>query len=161
MYSLNSNVVKPPSLLPPATERPCVFLAGSIEMGKAEDWQAAFYEACCNTPITFLNPRRDNWDSTWEQRKENPNFRGQVEWELDGLEQAAMIVFYFAPDTLAPVTLAEFGLFAQSGKAIVCCPEGYWRKGNVDIMCERYGVQQVDTLSELIDLVRERFSGES
>jgi len=38
---------------------------------------------------------------------------------------------------------------------IVCCPEDFWRKGNVDIVCERYGVDQVDTLDELIEFAKE------
>jgi hypothetical protein len=35
-----AHVVKPPALLPPEGPTPSVFLAGSIEMGAAEDWQA-------------------------------------------------------------------------------------------------------------------------
>jgi hypothetical protein len=34
-------------------------------------------------------------------------------------------------------------------KAIVCCPEGYWRKGNVDVICQRYGITQVESLYDL------------
>jgi hypothetical protein len=33
---------------------------------------------------------------------------------------------------------------------IVCCPEGFWRKGNVDIVCKYYEVRQVATLEDLI-----------
>ena len=34
----------------------------------------------------------------------------------------------------APITLLELGLFARSGKLIVCCPDGYWRKGNIEVV---------------------------
>jgi hypothetical protein len=41
--------------------------------------------------------------------------------------------------------LLEFGLCARvPGKAIVVCPEGYWKRGNVQIMCKKYGVEMVD-----------------
>jgi hypothetical protein len=34
-----------------------VFLAGSIEMGNAEDWQKKIIEELSDYPIQFLNPR--------------------------------------------------------------------------------------------------------
>jgi hypothetical protein len=37
---------------------------------------------------------------------------------------------------------------------IVCCPEGFWRKGNVDIVCSRYNVQQVQNIEELIETAK-------
>jgi hypothetical protein len=52
-----------------------------------------------------------------------------------------MICYCFDPKGMAPITLLELGLFAQSDKKIVvCCPDGYWRKGNVDILCSRLGI---------------------
>lgn len=38
-------------------------------------------------------------------------------------------------------------------QVIVCCPEGFWRKGNVDIVCQRYGVKQVETIEQLISTI--------
>jgi hypothetical protein len=58
---------------------------------------------------------------------------------------------YFDKDTKSPITLLELGLFARGGTIIVCCPEGYWRKGNVDVVCEKYDIVQVDTLDKLIE----------
>ena len=63
---------------------------------------------------------------------------------------------YFAPETKAPITLLELGLFARTGKAVVCCPEGFWRKGNVDVVCRMYDIPQVVTLDELIGAARRR-----
>jgi hypothetical protein len=47
-----------------------VFLAGSIEMGVAEDWQTIVSNKMeeLEMPITIFNPRRDSWDSSWENR---------------------------------------------------------------------------------------------
>lgn len=106
--------------------------------------------------VLFLNPRRDDWDSSWEQSIEKEHFREQVEWELEAQEKADVIVMYFAPNTKSPITLLELGLFAKSQKMICCCPEGFWRKGNVDVVCDRYGVEVVDTLDKLIIALREK-----
>lgn len=153
-----ATMIEPPTPLPPKAERR-VFLAGSIEMGKAEDWQARVGAALADVPgLLVLNPRRREWDASWRQAIDEPKFRGQVEWELDGLDSADLIAFYFAPDTKAPISLLELGLYARAGRAIVCCPEGYWRKGNVDIVCARHGVDQVADLDALVARLRDRLA---
>ena len=45
---------------------------------------------------------------------------------------------------------------AKPNKMIVCCPEGYFRKGNLDIVCNKYGIKQVDNLAELKQELKER-----
>ena len=144
-----ATVLKPPTPLPPTLSQPSVFLAGSIEMGRAELWQDAVAAALRDELLIILNPRRDDWDASWEQSSANPQFVAQVTWELDAQERADLIAIYFAPETYAPITLLELGLFAASGKLLVCCPPGYWRKGNVDVVCTRYGIPQLPTLTEL------------
>jgi hypothetical protein len=146
-------VVKPPH---PITKLGAnistVFLAGSIEMGVAEDWQEKVEKFFQPYPreVVVLNPRRDEWDSSWEQDILNPQFYQQVNWELDALEKADLIIMYFSPDTRSPISLLELGIFAESGKMLVCCPTGFWRKGNVDIVCERYGIPNYESLQELL-----------
>lgn len=129
---------------------PKLFLAGSIEMGTARDWQKEVAEACSNLDAVLLNPRRDDFDPDAGQTIENDYFRGQVEWELEALEEATAILLYFAPGTKSPISLLELGLFARTGKLVVCCPEGFWRKGNVDIVCKRYGIAVAEDLEEAI-----------
>jgi len=133
-----------------------VFLAGSIEGDTAQKWQDKVIQALEGDQVTLLNPRRLNWDTSWKQEITNLQFNEQVTWELDALEQCDMIVMYFDKGTKSPISLLELGLFAKSGKLIVCCPEGFWRKGNVDIVCKRYGVQQVDRLEELIEEIKKK-----
>jgi len=145
--------IRPPESLRLDSEKPRLFLAGSIEMGTAVDWQAIVTDALADLDVLVCNPRRKEWDASWPQSIDFAPFREQVEWELEGLERADLILFYFAPETKSPITLLELGLHAQR-KAIVCCPDGYWRKGNVDVLCRRYGITQVGTLDELITRVR-------
>lgn len=117
-----------------------VFLAGSIEMGRAVDWQTTLIERLSDLDVTILNPRCRDWDSSWKQSIDHPQFREQVEWELDGLDSSHVIALYFDPQTKSPISLLELGLFARRGNLIVYCPEGFWRKGNVDIVAARYGL---------------------
>ncbi len=84
------------------------------------------------------------------QRLSNPHFRGQVEWELEGLEQASWVLMHFDPATKSPISLLELGLLASSGRLAVSCPDGFWRKGNVEVVCARYGVPLFDGLDPLI-----------
>lgn len=151
-----ARILKPPTPLNLDKKTPSVFLAGSIEMGAAEDWQAGVTQSLADLDIVVLNPRRDAWDASWTQSISNPKFREQVDWELQGLEVASVVAMYFAPETKAPVAMLELGLLAQSGKLLVCCPDGFWRKGNVEVVCARYGVPLVSELNALVNLVREK-----
>jgi hypothetical protein len=53
----------------------------------------------------------------------------------------------------------ELGLFARSGKRVVGCPDGFWRKGNVEVVCDHYGIPMVEGLADLIERVRLRLKG--
>ena len=141
-----AKIIKPPSQLQDGFS---VFLAGSIELENTGNWQTFIEDKLSGTDILILNPRRENWDPSWLQSQTDPKFREQVEWKLSELEQANIIAMYFEPGTKSPVSLLELGLFAHTGRMIVCCPDGFWRKGNVDVVCERYGVKQVESLNDL------------
>jgi len=135
---------------------PKVFLAGSIEMGKAINWQQQLADELSVYPIVLLNPRRDNWDSSWKQDILHPQFFEQVTWELDAAKDADLVVIFFDPNTQAPITLLELGILAESKArdVVVCCPNGYYRKGNVDIVCDRYNIRQVESLYDLAEYVK-------
>ncbi|HEX8441595.1 nucleoside 2-deoxyribosyltransferase domain-containing protein [Archangium sp.] len=149
-----ARILKPPMPLEWSSGERTLFLAGSIEMGSAPPWQAQVEQALADTSVVLLNPRRDDWDASWSQEASDSRFRGQVEWELEAQERADLIAMYFAPATRAPITLLELGLFARSGKLVVCCPPHFWRKGNVDVVCQRYGIRTVESLDALVTEVR-------
>jgi hypothetical protein len=130
-----------------------VFLAGSIEMGIAEDWQKVVIEKIAEFEknlklVHIFNPRREDWDSSWNQEQKSLEFNKQVNWELRHLEEANIVFMYFDPNTKSPISLLELGLLSQSEKLIVCCPEGFWRKGNVEIVCTRYNIPLFSTLED-------------
>lgn len=148
-------IIKPPEKIQ-FERKPLIFLAGSIEMGKAVNWQDYVIDKLSDLDVTILNPRRDGWDESWEQSINNPQFKEQVLWELHGLEKSSTVAMYFDPKTKAPITLLELGLHASKNGLIVCCPEGFWRKGNVDIVCENYGIETAIDLNDLIQKIRIR-----
>jgi len=142
-------IFRAPEEIPLQSYMKTIFLAGSIEMDKAINWQKKCEELLANKFIIF-NPRRNEWDASWSQSIENDQFKEQVNWELNALEKADIIIMYFAGNTKSPISLLEFGLYAQSNKMKVVVEENFWRKGNIDIVCERYAVEQFKTLEELI-----------
>lgn len=142
--------IQAPNKVEPKEGHLSVFLAGSIEMGKAEEWQKRIISELKDEPIMFLNPRRNDWDSSWGQTIDDKKFKEQVLWELNSLDFADKIVLYFDPKTLSPISLIEFGLHARNNKLIVYCPQGFWKKGNVDVTAELYNIKQVDTFEGLI-----------
>lgn len=154
----HARVIVSPEKLPERADRPNIFLAGSIEMGTARNWQAEIISALKEENITFLNPRRADWNPDWKPVANDVNFRQQVEWELSALEKADIIIMYLAPGTQSPISLLELGLYARTSKIILLCPEGFWRKGNVDITAERYGITQVETFEALLQETHHRLN---
>jgi hypothetical protein len=152
-------VRKPPSPHEPSDGRHTLFLAGSIDMGATEDWQAEVVSRLSDLDIVVLNPRRDDWDASWRQSIDEPQFRGQVEWELDGLERADVIAMWLARESQAPISLLELGLFARSGKVVVGCPAGFWRRGNVEVVCARYEIPLSGDFDAFVAMVREHVMG--
>jgi hypothetical protein len=133
-------------------DRPRIFLGGSIEMGKAPDWQAAFADKIASLSIAAFNPRRMEWDLNWEQDIKDGNLRHQMDWEMKNLDNADVIILYFHPGTVSPVSLMELGRYSQSGRLIVCCPEGYHRRGNVQHLCKKDSVHLRDDFDELVKI---------
>lgn len=127
-----------------------VFLAGSIEMGVAEEWQSKLENVLADQEITIFNPRRDDWDSTWNQRETHSEFNYQVNWELNHLQKADLIFMYFAGNTKSPITLLELGMFSSSNKLVIYCPDDFWRKGNVEIVCSRNNIPIFSDIDEAI-----------
>jgi hypothetical protein len=132
-----------------------LFTAGSIEMGAAVQWQQRLADHLKHLPITITNPRRGHWNPSVDSKREDSDFFDQVKWELDALTAADVICFFFDLTTVSPVTLMELGLWAHSGKIIVCCDQRYWRQGNVEIVCERYNIPYVSSFEKLVPALEE------
>jgi Nucleoside 2-deoxyribosyltransferase like len=155
---MKAQIIKPTSANQETEGQTSVFLAGSIEMGAAEDWQDRVQKELSKMDITIFNPRRDEWDASWEQRETNPEFNHQVNWEMNRLEEADIIFMYFSPETKSPISLLELGVHSgdRPNKLIVCCPDGFWRKGNVEIVCSRNSIPLYNNLDTAIASLKSR-----
>lgn len=148
--------IKPPSPIICRKGLPKVFLAGTIDMGEAINWQADIENRLSDLDGYILNPLRDYFDPNIVQSIHNSDFKEQVLWEQTGLEFADVILMYLLPGSKSVISMLELGLFADSGKMIVYCPPGFWRKGNVDIICEMYNIPVFDSTEDVIDALREK-----
>jgi len=157
------NVITPETTFPFSRLTPSVFLAGSIEQGTARDWQVEAakqyreYHRLNDLGLTILSPRRANWDANLRQSIDEPVFNQQVTFELQNIEVVDAVLMWFEPGTLSPITLAEHGFLCGQNsqgamnRLIVGCPDGFWRKGNVEMMCDRYNVPLFDNLEEAVE----------
>jgi hypothetical protein len=150
---------------PEAVKKPLgykgVFLSGAIDMGEAEDWQSIITKKILNdkkySKLIVVNPRRNDWDSSWKQEKSNKKFNEQVTWELKNLEKSDYIIVYFTEESKAPITLLELGLMIgrRPEKVIVYCPKNFYRKGNVDIVCDRYHIKQAESIDDILEFLED------
>jgi hypothetical protein len=134
-----------------------IFLAGTIDMGLSIDWQSeignyisTWFNAC---PIDIFNPRRSDWDSRWEQSKSHPMFKRQVEWELKYQEEADVIIMILLPNSQSPISLMELGSFKDKSM-LVYNPQDFYRHGNVDIFCSKYGIPTLDDWNDYLIATR-------
>lgn len=138
-----------------------IFLAGTIGGGENSEtthkvnWQKDAIELIKKKypymDIVIFNPRRENWPAKGD--KSNINY--QIQWELDHMEKADLIIMNILGDSLSPITLMEMGLWAGKNpdKLIVSCPTDFWRYDNVSNLCQRYGITRFPSLSCIIDLM--------
>jgi len=144
-----------------------IFLGGSIEMGDAENWQERLTNDLSkySDQLVLLNPRRDDWDSTWAQDPTpGTKFYEQVSWEMDAQEGwSDLIVYYFAPGTKSPITLLELGSYGSRDpyNTIVCCPPDFWRYGNVYMFCEEHNIPFTDTYEDMLFAIEKRLGDRS
>lgn len=138
---------------------PFLFLGGSIDMGGAAKWQDVLISDLDSEDVIILNPRRDDWDSSWSQEpEEGNNFTNQVNWEMYGQDVADLNVYYFAAKSMAPITLLEMGKYASVEKTVVYCDPEYTRRGNVILFCNRYGIVWTEDYDEFLMIVKEKIA---
>ena len=121
-------------------------------MGKAKDWQSELADEFKDVDVNFFNPRRDNWDSSWEQSIDNEKFTEQVMWELGNISKSDVVVFFIQGDTKSPISLMELGLVGdkRGTKVIVCCEDEFWRRGNVEVFCYKYDIPLLERFDDMI-----------
>ena len=125
-----------------------IFLAGTIDMGSSVDWQAQLKEYFSGKEGRYIlyNPRRGSWNGGAGGEMEY-----QVNWELEHLEKADIIIMNILGSSKSPITLLEMGLHARSGKLYVACEPSFYRYDNVRITCAYYGIPLYPSLDALLE----------
>jgi hypothetical protein len=115
----------------------CLFLAGSIT--GAENWQKklAFAEHHDSNKMRLIdrlnifNPRRENYDHLDPKLEQE-----QITWEYHCIHHCKYILFWFAKETFAPITLFELGSALNThdhSKIFIGIDPEYKRKNDVII----------------------------
>ena len=107
----------------PNTKYLSCFLAGGIT--NCHDWQSDVVRLLSDTNITFLNPRREDFDVNNKTHSEL-----QIVWEHAHLGSVEVIAFWFPWETLCPISLFELGAHINK-KIIVGVDPEYQRKFDV------------------------------
>jgi nucleoside 2-deoxyribosyltransferase len=134
------------------------FLAGSVSRHSTANWREYVMTAFADTDFVFYNPERSDWDENWKETVSDKKFAAQVQWEMDAMEKADTIIINFLPGSPSAVTMMEMGLFAASGKLMVCCPDDFWKCGNVQMVCQKFQVPFFRTMDGLIDSIKNRIT---
>ncbi|KAK8120907.1 hypothetical protein PG999_005027 [Apiospora kogelbergensis] len=170
-----AQVVQAPAADPASLQPHTIFLAGTTTSDDTGDWRDTLCAALSEQPITFYNPLRHDWDAGWRNDAACAPFREQTQWELDRQTRADLVVVYLGPNTDAPVSLLELGLVAgllgaaaaadttaaptnegqteknkvqKKKQVLVCAHEKYKKKGNVQLLCQKFGIQMVDKVAD-------------
>lgn len=109
------------------SNRPSVFLAGGIT--GCSDWQQEVIERLTirDPDLTLFNPRRADFPIDDPEAAER-----QIAWEHSRLDAADAIAFYFAPETVQPIVMFEFGRWLSDSKPLfVAVHPEYQRRADV------------------------------
>ncbi len=127
-----------------------IFLAGTIGIdGGSPDWQKDITEKWDKFDVTFLNPRRPDWDENFG----SDEVIKQVKWELDAMDKADVIIVNILDDSKSPITIAETYRHAGSRKLFVACSDKFYRYDNIKAVCEHYESALFDSWEELCEFM--------
>ena len=127
-----------------------IFLAGAIDMGRAAEWQDKIIGMLQhNDDLVLLNPRRENFTPD--------TLDPQIRWELDALDRSDAIIMWFPKDAAAPISFLETGLYMAAGKLVIGAEAGFYRRRNLELTCEYYGVELHETLGQIAEAAVGRY----
>lgn len=136
---------------------PSIFLAGPSPRGRGEhDWrkpalawlEAQGFGGTVQIPLPRDGVYRADYDHA-----------GQIDWELDHLETASVIVFWIPRDLESLpgfTTNVEFGRFSPSGRAVLGYPTGAPKMRYLHHIADLDGVPVFHTLEETLAAALQR-----
>ena len=128
---------------------PSIFLAGPSPRGQENyNWRPEALEYLKNRRfkgVVFVPLPRDGvWLENWD---------AQAQWEVDYLDRSTVIAFWVPRDMQhlpGLTTNIEFGLYAQSGKAVLGYPKSASYTRYMHFTAERFNIPVFHTLRETL-----------
>lgn len=124
------------------------FLAGSINYHLSGNWRGKVTNEMEHL-VHFFDPTRIEHNEFSDfQMKEH------IEWELNALNLSDKIILNFLPDAKSPISLVELGLYMKSSKLVVVCPDQFYQKRYVKVICEKYNTPFFNTIDKAIQYLK-------
>ena len=134
----------------PNKERAYLFLAGSMNNNSTNNWRNKIIKILGNS-FNYLDPTNSNHDKLDKQQ-----MKTHVEWELNAMEMADIILLNFLPKALSPISLVELGMYVASKKLIVVCPKEFYKSSYVNTLCEKYNTPIFLKMDDAINLIKNK-----
>lgn len=136
---------------PQNSDTPSIFLAGPSPRGNEDyNWRPEALELLRNLGfqgnVYIPLPRDGNWLSDYD---------AQVEWELQYLEKASVIIFWVPRDIQnlpGFTTNVEFGMFVKSGKIVLGYPKEAPKMRYLEYVAKMNDVPISNSLEETIKM---------
>lgn len=126
-----------------------IFLGGTIDNGKAPNWQKKFVDECPDLNfLTIFNPRITEWNTSIKETINDTRFFKHVAWEQEGLKYASLIFMYFIGGSVSIISMSELGQYANSGKLIVVAEKDYHKRGNIEFLSVQEGFPLFETFEQ-------------
>ena len=125
-----------------------VYFSGAMT---GEDWQSKFTTKLEDLRVDVFCPRYPSSHTV-------PAPDGLFEWEIDHMSIANVIAFNFISNEDCSSALIALGMYARTDRIIVCCDDEFYKKGDIDALCDREDIPQVDSLDLLIKWTIARIS---
>ncbi|TLD23800.1 hypothetical protein PspLS_06379 [Pyricularia sp. CBS 133598] len=134
-----------------------VFLAGSTPGSGTADWREALVGSLAHLPVTWVDPTRPEWDESWREDLEYEPFGEHVRWEIEMRDRADLVVVHFGASSRPSDGLLELGVLAGSrGRCKVVCEDGYQKRGDVVMLCQKHQIAVFGSVGELARELIER-----
>jgi hypothetical protein len=130
--------------------RPIIFLCGGIT--GVPNWQQTVKQALADYPVILFNPRRENFPMD-----DSSAAALQIAWEYHWLNEADLVTFWFAKETIQPIVLYELGRFIDTDTdIIVSVHPDYPRKQDVEVQTfnARNGLVIQHSLEEHVEAIK-------
>jgi hypothetical protein len=139
-----------------------VFVAGTSEESMGTEWRGQVVAGLEDLPIAIVKSRLAERGGAGEQRCWNPQFRSHVKRERAGLDDADVVLMYLGRGPACARLMLDLGSLVMErlgNTLVVCCPEEFELRGDVEMMAERQEICLVESLDEMVAEARSRLKG--